>query len=179
VATTDLTITLDPVFTRMLQVQRDIQAQYMGGDPADMDDETRISFLRNMSLSLILEVGEALEETQWKPWARVKPDLPIVDHKKFVGEMADVYIFFMNMMLAGGVSTLDLAKAVTAKQEVNIQRQLDGYNGKDTKCPGCKRAYDDPSVKCYRAEPGAVAAGWCASIWPDGEWVTSEGRVIQ
>lgn len=168
-ATTDINVTLDPVFTRLLQTQRMIQNNHMDRDMSTMDPEQLRSYIREQALALVGEVCEALGETQWKPWAKLIEDKPIVDRPRFIGEMADVFIFFMNLMIAGEVTTHDLAKAVEAKQVININRQISGYDGKSTKCPGCKRAYDDPAVKCMPVvmgnpsdpEDGSPQPAWC------------------
>lgn len=145
-------VTIDPAFARLLQRQRDIQKVHMGGMPSQMDDEVLSAFIRDMTLALCAEAHEAMEETQWKPWARINPEIPIVVNRdKFKGELADVFIFLMNLMLAADLSMMELAQAVDAKQDINIQRQIENYDGRSTKCSKCGRATDDPAVKCYRA----------------------------
>jgi hypothetical protein len=59
----------------------------------------------------------------------------------------------MNLMLAGGVTIPELHQAVDQKQTKNLQRWTDGYDAKITKCPKCRRAYDDDGVKCYPGNP--------------------------
>jgi NTP pyrophosphatase (non-canonical NTP hydrolase) len=142
-----INLTIDPLFSRVMKTQRDIQTMHMGGDPAEMTPELKRTFIRSMTLALMAEAVEALDETQWKPWARIDNNKPIVDRDKFRGELADVFIFLMNLMLVGDITSTELLAAVEAKQRINIQRQLDGYtNG--NKCPICGRAYDDPAVTC-------------------------------
>lgn len=88
-------------------------------------DSIKASYVRDMTLSAIVELTEALNEWGWKPWStRVG-----VDREKFVGELADVMCFYMNLMLVGGVSAAELCDAVAAKQKVNLERNRDGYAG--------------------------------------------------
>lgn len=142
-------VTIDPAFARLLQRQREFQAA-LGLDRNDMTQPVMANYLRTQAFSLIAEVVEALDETHWKPWATPPPGvLGVVNRQRYVGELADVFIFTMNLMLAGNVSMMELAQAVDAKITKNIQRQADGYDGRSEKCPACKRAYDDAGVQCY------------------------------
>lgn len=182
--TVDVHVSIDPRMTRMLSRQNEFQT-LLGRHPDGMSRNELKEYIRTQAFALMAEVVEATDETQWKPWAADIPDQPIVDKPRYVGELADVFIFFMNMMLAGKVSVTELCQAVDAKQDKNIKRQQDGYNAKDTKCPGCKRAYDDPGVNCtlfpctpVHSDPDVGAgAAWCENLgfrMPDGAWM---GRV--
>jgi NTP pyrophosphatase (non-canonical NTP hydrolase) len=141
-----LSLTLDPAFARILEQQRQIQIGHMGGDPAEMPDDKRREFIRNMSFALVAEVVEATDETSWKPWAATNQ--PVIKNREaFKSELADVFIFLMNLMLVGDITTSEFLTAVSVKQQINIKRQIDGYDG-NNKCPRCKAAYDDPAVNC-------------------------------
>lgn len=161
-------VTLDPIFNRLLNRQDDLQAFLLARRVTELEPHDLAAFIRNMSLALNAEVTEVLEETYWKPWAKLPSDGVIVPSKtRYTGELADVFIFFMNLMLAGGVTMADLAKAVDAKQTKNLMRWTNGYDAKSTKCMGCKRSFDDPDVNCYphvtSDEPGAVnVLAFCA-----------------
>jgi len=145
-------VTLDPRATRLLQRQADLQAFLLARRVDDMDPDALSQYIRDQAFAMIGETYEAVEETHWKPWA-VRPDgEPVVISKqRYIGELADVYIFFMNLMLAGGVTTTELFQAVDDKQTKNLRRWTEGYDAKSTKCPACRRAYDDEDVKCYPA----------------------------
>lgn len=178
-ADTEVIVSLDPLMSRMLQRQSEFQTM-LGRHPDGMTRNELREYIRTQALALGVEVNEALDETQWKPWAADIPDRPIVDKPRYIGELADVYIFFMNMMLAGKVSSIELCKAVDAKQDKNIKRQQEGYNAKDTKCPACKRAYDDANVTCKLAPPfpndqPRRIHGYCAI---KQQYVASDGQVI-
>lgn len=160
---TVINVTLDLVFSRLLERQRNIQTVHMGGNPAEMSPGVLANYIRTQTLALVAEAVEVLDETHWKPWATPPAGAPVVvDKTRFVSEMADVHIFFMNMMLAGGVTMHDLAEAVDKKQTKNILRQVNGYDGKSEKCPGCKRAYDDEGVSCTPSTGGVLGVtSWC------------------
>lgn len=144
----NLNVTLDPVMSLMLEKQRRFQQRLLNGDtPADLRGTERKAYIREQALALADELHEALAETGWKSWATSDH----INREAYLGELADVYIFFMNLMLVADLTAAELAMAVINKQAKNHKRQDDGYDGVTTKCPGCKRAYDDDAVKCVPA----------------------------
>lgn len=160
-ATTEIPVTVhvDPMFSGLYVLQRDFQAFLHDNQfPADMTDEKKMQYLGTQALALTNELHEALDETGWKPWATSNH----INRDAYLGELADVFIFLMNMMLVGDITPTDLMGAVKDKQIKNRKRQDDGYDGVTTKCPACKRAYDDDAVLCKPF--GAIAPGvnaWC------------------
>ena len=170
-ATTDLTLVIDPEFSGTFVLQRDFQARLLGMFPSELPDDIKMAYLKEQVLALTDEAHEALNETGWKSWATSQH----INREAYKGELADVFIFFMNMMMVANLTPSEILDAVRKKIIKNHKRQDDGYDGVSTKCPGCKRAYDDDAVKCYRAKPGAVAYGWCAA--PEG-WITADGELI-
>lgn len=157
------TVTIDPRFTRLLVRQNGFQSLLNGGtEVKDMSPDDLAAYIRTQSLALMAEVIEVLDETHWKPWA-TRPDGEHVvpSPERYKGEIVDAFIFLMNLMLAGGMSMMELAEMVSAKQDKNLQRQIDGYDGKSSKCPGCGRAYDDAGVNCVKGSIRSGARGWC------------------
>lgn len=151
-ATHTLKLTLDPRFNRLLTRQDQLQAFLLAQQVQDMDPQTLAAYIRTQAYAMIAETVEAVDETHWKPWATPPQDGQIVPNKaRYVGELADVFIFFMNLMIAGDITMSQLAEAVDAKQTKNLMRWTNGYDAKATKCKGCKRSYDDPEVHCYPA----------------------------
>lgn len=143
-----MTTNLDPL--SLIIKQREFQQRILGGvAPFDLPDEPKMAYVREQALALLDEVHEALAETGWKSWATSNH----INKVAFAGELADVYIFMMNLMLVAGVTPNDLFYLVNRKIDKNHARQDDGYDGVTTKCPGCKRAYDDDAVKCRAAPP--------------------------
>lgn len=177
-AHTSLNVNIDPLFARALARQRGIQVQVVGQDPAEMPADQRIDYIRTMILAAVVEMTEALDETRWKPWAKPDPTKPPVNREKFRGELADVFLFLMNLMLAGDITAAEFMKAVDEKQTINIQRHKNGYDG-NNKCPRCKAAYDDPAVTCKEAPPymndqELRIIGWCAR---DEVYITATGEL--
>jgi dimeric dUTPase (all-alpha-NTP-PPase superfamily) len=136
--------------SRMFQMQTDLQQvmppvrEFPSPDPNEL-----MSQIRGSALALIAELVEMLDETGWKPWAASNH----INRDAYRGEIIDMWHFFMNLCILGGVSPSDLYDGYIRKHNVNRERQENGYDGVSTKCPGCKRALDDPAVKCCYAKP--------------------------
>lgn len=147
--TQTITVTVDPMFSGLYVIQRAFQARLNDGAfPADLPDILRMSYLRTQALALTDELHEALGETGWKPWATSNH----LNRDAYAGELADVFIFFMNMMLTADITPSELMDLVKVKQIKNVKRQDEGYDGVSTKCPGCRRAYDDGAVTCHPSD---------------------------
>jgi len=171
-------ISLDPVMTLMLMKQRKFQQRVIGDDPSNLQGTERKAYIREQALALTDELHEALAEVGWKSWATSDH----LNREAYLGELADVFIFFMNLMLVADITTVELTTTVLAKQEKNHKRQDDGYDGVSTKCPQCKRAYDDDAVKCTPVdrgiagdpEGGSPQPAWCENV---NGWVDQNGRL--
>jgi NTP pyrophosphatase (non-canonical NTP hydrolase) len=158
-----ITVHVDPLFSGIYVIQRAFQARLHEGQfPASMSEVDRMEYLRTQSLALTDELHEALAETGWKPWATSNH----INRDAYAGELADVFIFFMNLMLVADITPSELLALVKEKQTKNAKRQDDGYDGVTTKCPGCKRAYDDDAVKCFPGSNPGYA--WCEAVY---DWV--------
>jgi len=142
-------MTMGDLLEQMLAVQRSFQRS-LGHNVGWMSTAERVKYIKDMYVATVQELGEALDETSWKPWA--KGDASVSDDALFA-ELIDVWHFVMNlMMVAKPLLTNDeLAALIHAKymekQGINRQRQAAGYDGKN-KCPRCGRAYDDSAIGC-------------------------------
>lgn len=134
----------------MLEDQIKLQRETFGIDLERCAPEQRMQYIRENTLALIDELMEALNETGWKPWASSNH----LDTEAWKSELVDAWHFFMNLMALGGMTMEDLEEGYYKKRAKNEQRQREGYDGVTTKCPICKRAYDDDAVHC--------GPGYCA-----------------
>lgn len=159
-----ITVHVDPMFSGLYVLQRDFQARLLaskdgkGHHPATLTDPLKMQYIRTQALALTDELHEALGETGWKDWTTSNH----INRDAYMGELADVFIFLMNLMLVGDITPTDLMMVTRKKIAKNHKRQDDGYDGVTEKCPGCKRAYDDDAVLCQPF--GAIAPGvnaWC------------------
>jgi hypothetical protein len=127
----------------MIESQRLVQEKY-GHNFEKMSPKDRMAYLTTMTTACTSELHEALAETGWKPWASSNH----INRDEWMGEMTDAWLFFMNLMLAGGMTARDLIEITAKKQENSYKRISEGYDGVSTKCPVCRRAYDNDGVKC-------------------------------
>jgi hypothetical protein len=104
------------------------------------------------STALLVELGEALQEVGWKSWASPRG---WVNRDAYIGELVDVGHFLANLLVAVGCDDAEWETRYVAKQALNLKRQLEGYDGVSTKCPGCHRdRLDVGVVGCYITETG-------------------------
>lgn len=137
------------------RLQRELQIKSYGKDPADLEGEEQIQFLKDMHIAQTDEMHETLGEIGWKPWATSRH----VNIEAAQGELVDEFHFFLNRCMALRLTPEQLFAKYQAKRTKNQKRQEAGYDGVSTKCPGCKRALDDEAVKCR--ETRMPSQFWC------------------
>jgi hypothetical protein len=145
--------------TNMFEMQDRLQRETYGFSPTDMDVNDAIAYIKNNVLAATDELHEALGEVDWKPWTTGEREIRT---DAFAAELVDVWHFLMNMFLAlgytPGAAADVLYEGYRVKRDINETRQVQGYDGRSTKCGACGRALDDPAVACTR-EPDQ---GYCA-----------------
>jgi hypothetical protein len=132
--------------TEMITAQLKLQ-DTLGTNPLGMSVEERVAYLKDQYIALIKELGEAMDELGWKPWATSRH----INESAAFGELRDAWQFLTNMMLAvTGDTPENLAQRLEtelyAKHEVNVQRATEGYDGVSGKCPGCRRDLAEVSL---------------------------------
>lgn len=122
------------LLTTIMRHQHQLQIVSFGVDPQTLEGEARDHYVSAMSTALVVEIGEALQEISWKPWAS-----GIWLHREaFLVEMIDALHFWINLVLLATTDAEEVARVYFNKADINAQRQLDGYTGQD-KCPTCGR----------------------------------------
>lgn len=133
-------------FDEWLHGQRVYQVETFGVDYAQMmkDVNAKTDYVTMNLNAAFLELGEAQQETPWKPWVKTGNRETQWQKKRdaFVGELVDVLFFVANALTAVNCSDEELATRYQQKMDVNIQRQAAGYDGLN-KCTQCGRAFDD------------------------------------
>ena len=147
------------MLAELFKKQLKIQTLAYGKNPLDITDPIeRIQFIKDMELAARMELGEMLDETDWKPWATSNH----VNEEAGQGELADVLLFFINLCFAFRADAQDIFIKTMEKMDRNLARQLEGYDGIKGKCYICKRALDDIAVDCTEFdEPTLPYDGWC------------------
>jgi hypothetical protein len=98
-----------------LSSTRRLQVECFGGDPAHLEGEAWVAFIRNMTLGLIVEATEALNEVKaWKWWRSSER----FDREAYIEELVDVMHFVGAMAVAVGVTDTEWAEAYAKKSAV-------------------------------------------------------------
>jgi hypothetical protein len=153
---------LDEIFREQARVQ-----QRSGMHPGLMSDADRVSYIRVQVLACEDELHEALAEVNWKTWVSAPPGFKSRD--KYAGELRDALQFLVNLMIAAGVTSDELAEMLRAKWGVNHKRIDSGYDGSD-KCDHCRRALDEPGAASLRLTDGqgfTFCSGECMASFED------------
>lgn len=118
----------------IMRRQHELQVVSFGVDPQTLTGEDRDNYVAAMSTALLVELGEALQEISWKPWASGV----WLNREAFLVEMIDALHFWFNLVLLATTDPEEVAHVYFHKADINAQRQMDGYTGQD-KCPTCGR----------------------------------------
>lgn len=127
----------------MFNAQRALQEDYLNVNLRDQSDEERITHIKENAFALIAELYEAINEIGWKSWATSRH----INRNQFVAELVDVWHFLMNLMLHVGIDADEFMKLYQAKNEINVQRHTDGYDGLSGKCSYCHRDLLDADIR--------------------------------
>lgn len=113
--------TIQDWMCRSLAKQRELQKNIKGKDN-DFDIINPVD-MYNSATAMIVEVGEALQEdTRWKPAVTCSKKIPYYHRENFKEEVADVFIFFMNILIYAGISFDEFTDEVDNKMNKNLQR---------------------------------------------------------
>lgn len=89
-----------------------------------VDDRYVQMRLKDLLFRLVVEIGEAAEELQNKPWRQT--DTP-VDVKAFHKEVSDMLHFFVEFCITAGIEADKLFELYFEKHAINQERQRSGY----------------------------------------------------
>lgn len=137
------------LFGTWLEETRKLQLEAYGNDLHALEGFDLRYYLTWNHSAAVIELGEMLEETRWKPWDNtdLERDPVIPDVDPFTKEAVDALHFVANLLVAGRVDADRLNRAYRAKMQVNRERQLreGGYDSKRgvDKCASCGRSFDD------------------------------------
>lgn len=123
---------------KILKNQEELQKAF-GFPIDDQDIATKVNLLHQYSVGAIKEISEIMDEFSWKPWAS---DI-FLNKGSIISEVADTFLFLMNILLAVDGNAESFEKAVKAKMQKNFARAGIDYRHDSFKCIECKRALDD------------------------------------
>lgn len=99
----------------MQDMQRTLQARYAGWwEPIDPDHG------KNKMLWMLAELGEAIQVVKRHPASEIEQDEKL--RCSFVEELADVLMFFNDILLCYGISSEEFEDIYRAKHERNLNR---------------------------------------------------------
>lgn len=152
---------------KLLETQRAFQMRASRHKAAyDIHEpDVLIPEFKDMVMALQDELHEALGEIGWKPWATSRH----FNTEAVQGELIDAFCFLMSLMLLAGMDANTIFNKYMLKMTINHNRQDNGYDAVNNKCPFCKRAYDDSTVQC--TGPDEDGNYYCASLDNDGNLV--------
>lgn len=84
------------------------------------------AWIQKEVLAILSELGELLDEVNFKWWKNPKP----IDREAVKGELVDILHFFVSMCLKMDISADELYEAYLTKNEENFRRQ-DGRSSKE------------------------------------------------
>lgn len=132
-ASANVEIQMDAL-TDMMMRQLQLQIKLNPGFERMTNNEL-MEFIRTTIISLLSELNEMLGETNWKPWAAVEPG--INNKERYLKEIIDAQHFLFNLALVAGVKPHEYYLAYIAKNEINIERQDNDYEGNNPRCEHC------------------------------------------
>jgi dimeric dUTPase (all-alpha-NTP-PPase superfamily) len=80
-------------------------------------------YINDMSLALMCEIHEILDNTQWKKWKKQQS----FNREEYLKELVDAQCFLINLCLAKNITPEEFFNAYKLKSEENIKRQENGY----------------------------------------------------
>lgn len=121
------------MFRLIMERQRELQHDSFGINPIGLVGAERDHYVQAMALALNVEIGEALQEISWKPWATGC----WFNREAYLVELIDALHFWFNLALVATADPEELFDVYMRKADINAARQRDGYTGE--KCPTCGR----------------------------------------
>ena len=121
-------------FSDWLNNTLELQRDSFDTDPPSLKGDERADYILWNITAAQVELAEALQETQWKPWGKHRGG---VDRDKFVEEIVDVMHFLANILCCVGVSGEELTLRYDDKRSINAERQSTGYDGVTGVCEDC------------------------------------------
>lgn len=110
---------LDEVFEKQIALQK----KYRQIDRDELLPD--ISLMYASATGMMVEIGEMLQtDTRWKAITTGSKKKPVENNLKFIEELSDVFIYFMNVMIYKGIDIDTFKYAVKAKQKV-VERRFD------------------------------------------------------
>lgn len=162
----ELTFPPDGVWTisEWLDVQTQLQVVGKKGDPLEIEDREQLrDFVTWNALAACAELHEMADEMGWKPWDDNRGLISADQRIRAIMEGVDAMHFLANLFRALNATGEEITAAYRAKAEKNLKRWQEGYDARESKCPGCHRDF---------TETTCVSGEFCEEV---GHEVQNEG----
>jgi len=93
----------------------------------DFSEEEKTRWTLNYCRAMSQEIAELTDSVPWKWWAKYQE----FDEQNARVEVVDLFHFLISLAQVLGMSADDVFEAYVKKNEVNFQRQADGYTQKN------------------------------------------------
>ena len=127
--------------TSMLETQKELQNVF-DARSSSSDPRESCEYIKDMVFAAGNELHELVDETDWKPWTRQWN----INTDEARGEWIDAWHFMLNLANKLGMDADTIFRMYHDKARVNHARAAALTD--PLKCKRCKRALDDPKVKC-------------------------------
>lgn len=145
-------------FSDWLNKTLELQRESFDTDPPSLKGDERADYIMWNIAAAQVELAEALQETQWKPWGKHRGG---VDRNKFAEEIVDVMHFLANVLCCVGVTGEELTARYDDKRSTNAERQSTGYDGVTGVCKDC--GIDFKTVTLTRVS-NTLCCGACGAV---------------
>jgi dimeric dUTPase (all-alpha-NTP-PPase superfamily) len=105
----------------MLEMQKDLQEKINKEKFGNL--EFNQEYINHMTVALTDEIFEALRETPFKYWKKNQ----VLNKDNFQKELIDAWHFFMNLLIAGGITADKLYEMYCEKNKINYERVKNNY----------------------------------------------------
>lgn len=87
------------------------------------NDLPNVKDMYGAATGMIIEIGEMLQcDTRWKREITMSKKEPYYNKEQFLEECADVFIYFMNVLIYGDIRLDEFKRKVLEKQEIVKER---------------------------------------------------------
>ncbi len=107
----------------LIQKQKKLM-EILGIDAKNLCEKSKTKESRILALALMVELGEFIQELNWKPWKKTKKTLK---QAKIKEELIDCLHFLFELMILWDLNASEIFSVYLSKMEVNLNRQKKGY----------------------------------------------------
>lgn len=99
----------------------------IGVHATGMDEKEKAQWVLNYTRAMQQEIAELVDSVPWKWWAKYQQ----FDEQNARVEVVDLFHFLVSIAQVLGMSAEDVYQAYLKKNQINHQRQNNGYTVKD------------------------------------------------